>query len=189
MLILSPRGAINRPQPTTPRDQAFTIIEMIVVMLLMGIVTTMVARVLLDKLAAQHKSVTTQRATAAGNEVISQLGDDLRSARAPDRDPAKIGDAQRLREAVLGDAVITDASDAAVTLDVRDIISAEPSRLQFRSDVVPEAGGAATRVECITYEVRSDGSFWRAVNDFDAASRTCTGPLRLETRLLPSPNP
>lgn len=171
------------------RERAFTVIEMIVVMILMGITMAVMGRMLIDKLAGQQKTVTTQRAVAAGNEVVGQLGDDLRAARSPDRDAAKIGDPDRLRDAVLSDAAITDATNSSVTLDVRDVLVAEPTRLQFRSDAISEPAGAPKRIECVTYQVVSDGSLWRVVNDFNTASRNCTGALRLQTRLMPSPNP
>lgn len=160
---------------------------MIVVLILIGIVSSILGRILINGLHNSHKSTRSQQVSANVRTAVAQFGDDITGARAPDRTTNNIPDLDRMRRAILGSPTGSTATPEGVDprtgrsikIDVRDIVDAGPTFIEFRSDV--EDTG---QVRCIRYYVtgvRGNYLLHRRVSAdvrrINYAIRTCAGAL------------
>lgn len=155
-------------------------IELIVAMIILAIVLAVFVRALLGGFGAAAVTMTTRKAEAIVAHATDQMGDDLRSARAHERNFDKIREPLQLRKAVMSGETINDPVTAA-PLDVADVKVATATSFSFLSNLVVEPAGSPTVAECVYYRVESGGGYWwmaRYVSPY-AASCSPSGTMSL----------
>jgi prepilin-type N-terminal cleavage/methylation domain-containing protein len=145
-------------------EHGFTLVELIVVMVLVGMVFAAIGHFLIDTSSFTHKAASTRSAARMADETLDRLGNDVRSAMSPDRDVATNGGLDALRRFALYGVNPPGGED------MRDIVLATPRELWFRSNVIPEGLGDSPVSECVGYVFGSDRTFKRVVY---ANWRTC----------------
>jgi prepilin-type N-terminal cleavage/methylation domain-containing protein len=166
------------PAPGASHSDArgFTLVELIVAMVLLAIALTMVTRGLLDGFSSTSDAITEREAQHMVDKATQQLTQDLRSARANDRNVNDIRQPYLLTRAImLGTAIYSGDCPPSATcklLDVADVKAATSTTFEFMADVDTSSVGA----ECVTYTIPPSGAtFWmrRAVTAYSSATRTC----------------
>jgi type II secretory pathway pseudopilin PulG len=153
------------------RERAFTMIELLVAFVLIGIVCAVAASSIIRGFSGAANTATSASGRAKAAEVADRLGNDVRAARSVGRDGARIADVADLVRAVQTDGVLYDI-DGNV-LDWRDITVAEPNRITFQSDVVDEASGSQSLPECVTWQVDSSAQGWKVQRTTRAYATGC----------------
>lgn len=118
--------------------------EVVVSMVILMVVLTMISRVMLDGAATKDSISGDAAVSIAADQATDQLVSDVRAAESPLRRNAS-------------EAGIVAGSEGGV--DIRDIVLASPYAMQLRADTDSRAAG----VECVHYQVDSQGSLWRSV--------------------------
>lgn len=173
VMPLEPRGS-GRQTPAA----GFTLIEMIIVLVILTTVCSIVSAMVVKALHDNVRATSTRAAVTQSLGSMRTLATDLATAQSPDRDSGQLPNLDALRKGVHESAAVTNIGHTR--LDVRDIVRAGPSILEFRADV--DHTGDPSLVVCIRYEVRlaSDGkvSLFRDVypnTQAPAAPNTCAG--------------
>lgn len=163
-------------------EHAFTLIEMLIAMVLVGGLLIIISTVLVRSFGESGRTQQQRKATQDVRNTMSQFGNDLRIARAPDRDPRYVGNGGDLGAALLSQKQLQVQLPGATSavLDVRDIIEATSTSFAFRADVHPNPGS-----ECVRYAVDGPGQpLVRSVLVYNSASRTCDRARVLATQDL-----
>lgn len=178
-----------------PAELGFTMIELIVACVLVGMVVALAASSIMRGFAGTAETATSSGARAKAAEAAERIGADIRGARSTGRDGAHIADTADLVRAVRTDGPLHDIDGNL--LDWRDVTLAEPNALTFQSDVVDEAASSTSRPECVTWSVGSTPSGWYVRRVTKAWADRCAGggtgaPLEDDeltppTRHLPAP--
>ncbi len=159
----------------TNRESAFTLIEMLIAMVLVSGLLVIASTLLVRSFGESGRSQQERKAMQSVRDTTAKFGNDLRVARAPDRNPAYVGNGNELGSALLADQELQLKLPGGTTqtLDVRDVVEATSRSFAFRADVNPAAG-----VECVRYAVDEvGGPFVREVRTYDTATRSCGAVL------------
>ncbi len=178
----------RRRHATTGRERAFTLIELVVAFVLIGLVLGVAVSVVVRGFSGAAESSTTARARAQAAEAAERLGSDVRAARSIGRDGAKVADPVDLQRAVRTDGPLYDLDGNL--LDWRDVVVAAPNRIVFQSDVVDEAPGRASQPECVTWMVDNgvSGTGWYVRRVVRAYTNRCNrggGAVREDDAMTP----
>ncbi len=161
---------------TRRHERAFTMIEMVIAMVLIAGLLVVVSTVLVRTFGESGRATQQRKAMQNVRNTMSQFGNDLRVARAPDRDPRYVGNGNDLGGALLSNKsleVTMPGAAAPTVLDVRDVIEATSTSFAFRAEVHPTPG-----TECIRYAVTGPGMpLTRTVQSFNTATRRCGAVL------------
>jgi len=178
---------------SAPREQAFTLIEVMVAMVLMLVVVTLVGRQVVDGSDYFRRSQQNREVASTSADVLAQLERDLVAAGSPDR-------------IALAGAELSTAVRGAVTMahpgpDVRDIVEARPYAITIRTRALSEraSDGSLQRVQCVRWAVDPSGWLIRTVRSAlvsgsgvgwrttAATPSGCSGSIVSTERLLPVP--
>ena len=153
-------------------DAGITLIELVVGMLLAGIVLVVAVNFIIGVLHDGERAQGDAKATAAATLFTTRLSNELKAAESPDR--SNFADWEELRSALL--------SPPTATVDIRDVLVAEPGRLVVRVDVARSAG-----VECLEY--RDSGTKVHRIVTSGAADawRGCSGAVLATSTVLERP--
>lgn len=142
---------------TTPGEAAFTMIEVIVSLILTTVLLIMLFSAVFDTFHGSERTAQRQKAERAAFLATEMLTDDLRAARAPDRDPKSYGTVDALRGMILQG----EPSPGFGVAQIHDITIATPTTLAFYADRSPNSPGP----ECVTWYVEpSTKALIRAVD-------------------------
>jgi prepilin-type N-terminal cleavage/methylation domain-containing protein len=156
-------------------ESGFTLIELVVALVLGLVVLVMLLGAITDMFGASERSANRSKAQRATVAAAEQLTDDLRSMRAPQREPLHTGSADNLRNLLLFE-------QNRAGLEIHDLLVATPTRITFFSETVNARAG----VECVTWEVLADGSMQRTVR---ASTPGCGAPGAILHQSLVMPAP
>lgn len=160
----APSHAVVRPVEDRPRsgsrlrERGFTMIELVVSFVLIGIVLAMAAGAIIRGFSGAAETSSSANARAKAAEAAERIGADVRGARSVGRDGAKIADVADLVRAVRTNGPLYDIDGNL--LDWRDITAAQPNVITFQADVVDEAPGASSQPECVTWSVANATGGW-----------------------------
>lgn len=153
-----------RVRTPASREQAFTLIELVVGLVLATIVMALLVGVIIDMFGASERSAMDNKAQRAAALAADTLTSDLRAMRAPEREPRFTGSPDSLRSMILD-------ADNPNGYEIHDLLLASPTQVMFYAELI-NTGGNST-VECVTWFVRpTDQALIREVR---AWSRNCAG--------------
>jgi prepilin-type N-terminal cleavage/methylation domain-containing protein len=141
-------------------EAGFTMVELLVAMVLGAIVMAFAVGTIMDLFGASDRATQNHKAQKAAALAADMLVSDVRSMRAPQREPQYTGSLDNLRSILL--------DNSAPALRVHDLLEATPTRILFYSELVQGNVGP----ECVTWFVIADGSMRREVRQENAG---CTG--------------
>jgi prepilin-type N-terminal cleavage/methylation domain-containing protein len=153
-------------------DAGFTLIEMIVAMVLVAGLLATVSTMLVKSFGESDRAQAERTVADSTRRTFESFSNDIRSAQTPDRNPAYVGNAEDLGDALLQPTTTKlsmqmPGQPGVTTLDVRDVVEATNSSFAFRSDAVPAIPG----VECVRYWVQpTTRSFVRSVLRYQPAA-------------------
>jgi prepilin-type N-terminal cleavage/methylation domain-containing protein len=152
-------------------ERGFTLIELLIAMFLSAIVLALVITLVVGSFRSGDRTEARTKALRAATEASEQLTSDIRSLRAPQRDPYYTGSPDQFRAMLL-------RADNPEHLEIHDIVAANATTLTFYADVLRDNPG----VECVTWQQRADRSLRRIVRPY---TRDCAGsPGALQDREL-----
>lgn len=159
------------------RDQAgFTLVELLVGMVLSMLVLAMVIGFVINVFGSSDRTAARTKAQRAAVLAHEQLTSDLRSMRAPQREPIYTGSPDRLRSMLL-------TGYNPQRLQVHDLLVATPTRTTFFAEVASNPAGP----ECVTWEVMGTGALHRTVR---RATNNCVGgggAVLQQREVMPAP--
>jgi type II secretory pathway pseudopilin PulG len=158
--IAAPPGNTRQlePEPTIsqrnahPQERAFTIIELIVSFVLLGIALALASTALLQGVDGSDRAAEAQRLRTQFDQARTMLAADLHSARAPGRDFAQLRDLMAFQQEIAkGQNALPDS------WDLHDVKQATGTQLTFVGDAVSDpVGGAMAGPECVSWRLRTD---------------------------------
>lgn len=171
--------------PGTSRgaQAGFTLIELIVVIILLGMAMALVMRPLLDAFQASSTGQSESSVQHQAKQAMDTIWDDMVRVMAPDRDPSNIRDVVLLHRGVLGNTIYSqDPRDGGAPLDIRDITVATATRLSVRGDFTQDPG-----YECVVYDApaASSARFWITRTIWTTSG--CGGTSRASYLVRPGP--
>lgn len=152
-------------------ERGFTLIELVVACVLLGIVGIMITRSVMDANNGYLDSKSNSEGMAQAAEAAERLGADLRVARAIGRS-GTVMDPSDLRDAIDTNTDLVDLA-TGTSLDWRDITEATPNSVTFQADVVDETTGGDSP-ECVRWFV-SGTSPWHVRREVRPYSAGCAG--------------
>lgn len=168
-----------------PREHGFTMIELVVGMVLLGIVAAMIIRGVTDGFGGYQDAKAQSDGMAQAAEAADRFGTDLRVARSAGRSGPIISPSE-LQDAIDTNGDVTDIATGQ-PLDWRDITKATGSEIVFQADVIDEAGVGA-RPECVRWYVATSGG-WSLRRQVRSYTPQCGGSgTLLEDDAMTSPN-
>ena len=165
----------RRPSRAQTTERAFTLIELVIAFVLIGLVLGIAVTVIVRGFSSAADTSSTTKARADAAEAAERLGSDVRTARSVGRDGAKIADTADLERAVQTDGPLYDIDGNL--LDWRDVVVAAPNTFTFQSDVVDERAGGTSEPECVTWSVANGagGTGWYVRRTVRAYTNRCAG--------------
>lgn len=151
-------------------------VELLVAMMLLSIVMVGVSRVLVAGWGGVGKTTTEQAASGRMLNAVDRMRSDIVQAYNYRRSQTKIRDSYQLRLGILNDRGLglvqsQDPADTSqATVDIRDILVAQPDDLVLRADVVASPVGSPPWAECVEYRVLPAGSGWKVTRSVWADS-------------------
>jgi prepilin-type N-terminal cleavage/methylation domain-containing protein len=130
---------------------AFTLIEMVIAMLILGVVMSVAGGVISHTFAGSSKSVNERSAISSVSQAMSNIETSVRATKSPDRDSTVLPGTADLAGSLLKGTSITgrrSVNGSQITLDVQDVVEADGDHLLLRSDVLANPG-----VECVLFNV------------------------------------
>ena len=167
-------------------ERGFTLVELIVAMVLLGIVGVLIVQGVMGGLGGYQKSKSQSDGMAQAAEAADRFGTDMRVARSAGRSGPIIAPSD-LQDAIDTNGTLTDVATGD-DLDWRDITEATPTSITFQADVIDEAGVGA-RPECVSWFVATPPKGWMLVREVRSYTPQCDpkGAL-LEDDSLTQPN-
>jgi prepilin-type N-terminal cleavage/methylation domain-containing protein len=160
-------------------DAGFTLIELVVAICLLAIIIALITTALVKVLDSSSRA--NERAKAQRAAVTSQdlLQDDLRAARAYQRDTATITSVDELRDDIY--------YQLPTAKDIHDISLATSKAITFEADVFQ--GPGAPRPECVRWYQQPDYSIIREVHDWTSGCSNGSAPGTLRQKMVMMPKP
>lgn len=167
------------------RERGFTMIELVVGMILLGLVAAIIVRGVTDGFGGYQDAKAQSDGMAQAAEAADRFGTDLRVARSAGRSGPIISPSE-LQLAIDTNGEVTDIATGQ-PLDWRDITEASGSAIGFQADVIDEAGIGA-RPECVRWFVDTAGG-WSLRRQVRAYTPRCLGSgTLLENDAMTTPN-
>ena len=159
------------------REHAFTLIELIVAMILGLIVMALVIGVVMNMFSAGERASLDNKAQKAASLAADMLTSDVRSMRAPQREPRYTGSPDNLR------AMFLDPKGNPNNYEIHDITFASPQQVTFLAEVDNTKAG----VECVTWQVQPDRALHRIVRLHTANCGGGGGGVVATQVIMPAP--
>ncbi|MCW2959618.1 MAG: hypothetical protein JWM25_1246 [Thermoleophilia bacterium] len=173
-------------RPRVSSERAFTIIEVLVAMVLLGVVLAFVGRPMLDGISGANKATATATATRLVDDATDRFRTDTMAALTPDRGQTHIRDASKLARALTDPAFVARSDDPMTprVLQPADVYEASQTRLTFRADLVADdiPGGSGT--ECVTWDSSGAPAGRFRLTRVVRAGTACSSGAVLESEVL-----